>query len=329
MYKIIVSILFLICFLGFSAHSQQRSDIETLLRSGVQDVNTYLNHYIQPAAEGFAYSMGAGWANTAATHKAWGFDLKVGLSAAAVPGHMESFTFDPAAYSNLRVRGESGHTDLPTVFGNPSSGKTMEIYEQGFVVGTVDALPGAGLPVNYVPAPIIQAGLGLPTGTDLKLRYLPSTTIEGTRVGILGGGIQHDLKQHIPGLRALPFRMSGLVAFNSLKADYALDQIENGRGELSVNTWTYQFLLSKKLSIFTLYGSAGYISGTSDFDLLGTYYPSAELPPVIDPISLSYAVGGAMGNVGVRIDLGPIFINTDYTFQEFNIITAGLGVSIR
>jgi len=323
------SILFTTLMLtGFSTIAQQRSDIERLLQAGVQDVNTYLGHYMRPAAEGFAYSMGTGWANTAKTHKAWGFDLKVGISAAAVPGSMENFIFDPSEYSNLRVQGESGPSSLPTIFGSSSSTPRMA-FDAGLVAGNVDALPGAGLPMNYVPTPIIQGGLGLPTGTDLKLRWLPTTTVEGVSIGILGGGIQHDLKQHIPGLRALPFDMSGLVAFNSLQADYIYEEVENGRGELRVNTWTYQFLLSKKLSIFTFYGSLGYISGTADFDLLGTYYPREELSPIVDPVSLRYAVGSPMGNVGLRLDLGPIFINTDYTFQEFNVITAGIGLSIR
>ncbi|MBS9525545.1 hypothetical protein KIH41_16020 [Litoribacter ruber] len=329
MKKIIAAVAIPLSLMSFSAFSQSRSDIETLLQSGVADVNTYLNHYVQPAAEGFAYSMGAGWANTAKTHSTLGFDFKIGVSAAAVPSRMESFLFDPSQYNNLRVSGETGPTELPTLFGSESPGRTLDIYEDGFVAAQVDALPGAGMPVNYVPAPVLQAGLGLPFGTDIKLRFLPNTRIEGVEVGILGGGIQHDIKQHIPGLRELPFHLSGLVAFNSLKAGYALEEITDGRGELQVNTWTYQLLLSKKLSVFTFYGSAGYISGTSDFDLLGTYNVSNFTNPIVDPISLRYAVAGAMGNVGVRVDLGPIFLNADYTFQEFNILTAGLGFSIR
>ncbi|WP_143959712.1 DUF6588 family protein [Litoribacter populi] len=329
MKKLFAAVAIPLSLLSFSAFSQSRSDIETLLQSGVADVNTYLNHYVQPAAQGFAYSMGAGWASTAKTHKAWGFDLNIGISAAAVPSRMENFIFDPSQYNNLRVSGETGTTELPTLFGTENPGKTLEIYENGMVAGQVSALPGAGLPMNYVPAPVLQAGLGLPFGTDVKVRFLPNTRIEGVEVGILGGGIQHDIKQHIPGLRKLPFHMSALVAFNSLTAGYALEEITAGRGELHVNTWTYQLLLSKKLSVFTFYGSAGYISGTSDFDLLGTYNVSNFTDPIVDPISLRYAVAGAMGNLGMRIDLGPIFLNADYTFQEFNILTAGLGFSIR
>lgn len=321
-----------LCLLGiqFSSMAQDDFDIEKILEAGQKDLNTYMNQYAEPAAKGFMYSMGTGWAHTAQPHKTLGFDIKFGISAAAVPSGYETFTFSPADYTNIRVRGETGDTELPTLFG-PASNATLEIYEDDMLIGEVEAPPGVDIPYNYVPAPSIQVAFGLPAGTEIIGRFIPKVQIDDAKISQWGLGIKHDIKQHIPVISELPFSFSALAAYNSLKASYHIDRDAGQHSEMDFSAWTFQALVSKKLSLFTFYGSVGYNTGESNFGVLGDYEVQSPggTETITDPVDLNYSIQGALASLGARIKLGPIFIFGDYTFQEFNTINAGLGVSIR
>ncbi len=321
-------LIFAVQFVGIA---QNDFDVERILEAGQEDLNTYLNQYAEPAAKGFMYSMGTGWAHTAEPHKTLGFDIKFGLSAAAVPSSFETFTFSPSDYNNLRVQGETGDTELPTLFGPANTDATLEILSDEQVIGEVNVPPGIDIPYKYVPAPSIQAALGLPAGTEIIGRFIPKVRIEDAEISQWGLGIKHDIKQHIPVVSELPFSLSVLAAYNSLKASYYIDQDVGQYSEMDLSTWTFQALVSKKLSVLTFYGSVGYNTGESNFGLLGDYIVDTPQgnETITDPVDLTYSNQGVLGSLGARIKLGPIFIFGDYTIQEFNTINAGLGVSIR
>ncbi len=177
----------------------------------------------------------------------------------------------------------------------------------------------------------MQASLGLPAGFEITGRFIPKLEIDDTEVSQWGVGLKHNLKQYIPGIKALPFHFSAMAAYNQLEAAYHIDRDMGQYGTLDVQTWTFQGILSKQFSVLTLYGAAGYSTGESDFKILGDYNVNtpAGTETFEDPVSLQYENKGAMATLGARIKLGPIFINGDYTFQEFNTINVGLGVSIR
>lgn len=60
---------------GSSAFGQGNVNIEQILNAGKEDLNTYMGYYVEPAAKGFIYSMGSGWAQTAKTHGVLGFEI--------------------------------------------------------------------------------------------------------------------------------------------------------------------------------------------------------------------------------------------------------------
>ena len=314
---------------GSSAFGQGNVNIEQILNAGKEDLNTYMGYYVEPAAKGFIYSMGSGWAQTAKTHGVLGFDLKFAVSGAAVPSHYETFTFNPAEYEKIRVKGANGPTQLPTLYGNPDATGALEIYEEGTLLAEADIPPGIDIPVKYVPAPLIQGAVGLPAGFEIIGRFIPKITIEDTEVSQWGIGIKHDFKQYFEGINIIPVDFSILAAYNALDAKYYIDEVQGQVATMNVSTWTVQGLVSKKLSILTVYGAVGYNSGTSDYNMLGTYEISGTSQEFVDPVRLAYTAKGAMGTVGARLKFGPVFLNGDYTFQEFNTVNVGLGVSIR
>ncbi|WP_186757665.1 DUF6588 family protein [Echinicola salinicaeni] len=329
MKKILHFCLFGLILMSSKAFGQGDVDVEQILRAGAKDLNTYMGYYVEPAAKGFIYSMGSGWAQTAKPHSTLGFDIKFGLGAASVPSKHESFTFDPNEYDKLRLINANGPTELPTLFGATETNSSLGIYEDGELIAEVEVPPGIDIPVKYVPAPTIQAALGLPAGFELVGRFIPELKIDDAKVSQWGLGIKHDIKQHIPGLKLLPFDLSALAAYNHLKSSYIIDETENQHGKMNVESWTFQGIISKKLSIITFYGAFGYNTGKSAYSVLGDYYVEGVSEPLTDPVDLKYEIAGAMGTLGLRFKFGPIFLNGDYTFQEYNTINVGLGVSIR
>jgi hypothetical protein len=331
MKKIVCFYVTLLLGWQISAQGQNKNDIERILKAGTADLNTYMSGYMEPAAKGFAYSMGAGWIQTAETHATFGFHIKASVSAAHVPTSYSTFHFNPADYNHLRVKGAIGNTALPTLFGPSASNTILEVYDKNLIVADVTAPPGAGLPLDYVPVPSIQAGLGLPAGTEFMIKVVPQTKLGDAKISQIGYGLKHDIKQYIPIIKNLPFHFSGLIGYNSLDISYYFDQGTEQYARLQAKGWTFQALASKKLAFLTVYGTLGYNSGISDFDLMGTYQiedsPKSEYINI--PVSLSYEAVGPLASLGARIKLGPIFINGDYTFQEFNTITVGLGASIH
>jgi hypothetical protein len=221
-----------------------------------------------------------------------------------------------------------------------------------FKVGSFQ-MPGGiteDLPVSAVPAPMIQVGVGLPTSTDVKLRYVPTLDYgDGVEAGLFGVGLQHDITQYLGPIDKLPLSVSILAAFTNLNATYAINDdsisdnvsINNGEAEFTMNAWTIQALGSLDFKIVTLYGGFGYNQGSSEINIKGDYNLSYDVEDsngnvvssvtetISNPVNLDFDTSGVRTTLGARLNLGPIKIFGDYTFQKFNTLSAGLAVSIR
>ena len=84
-----------------------------------------------------------------------------------------------------------------------------------------------GLDWRYVPAPMVQAGVGLFKGTDVLGRYLPNIKTSGSEFGLWGIGGKHDIKQWIPGVKKLPvLQLSLMYGYTKLHTNvgYRLNQ---------------------------------------------------------------------------------------------------------
>ncbi|MGW8122113.1 DUF6588 family protein [Roseivirga echinicomitans] len=311
-------------------------DFDKFLEAGLTDANKLLQSYMEPAFQGIGYGINAGWYNTARPHRTLGFDLNVTVNAAIVPSSAEFFTFNNADYTNVKLsNGSTAQT--PTLFG-PNLGADdlpeLTFLENGKETIRISAPTGLGLeeelPVNAVPSPMIQLGVGLIKGTDLKIRYTPDMSFgdeEEASVKLFGIGVMHDIKQYIPVVNKLPFDLSLFAGFTNLKTSFAIDTDLNQFAELETKGTVVQALVSKKLLMFTVYGGLGYAKSTTTFGLKGVY--TTETNSYTDPIDLSYDNSGIKANVGLRVRL--LFLNVfgEYSFQEYNTATVGIGFSFR
>ncbi|MBV6644366.1 MAG: hypothetical protein KI790_02895 [Cyclobacteriaceae bacterium] len=334
-----LSIMFFVASV-FAANAQL--DFDNFLEAGVDDANKLFQGYLEPAFTGFGYGINNGWYNTGKPHKILGFDITTNFNLANVPSEAEFFTFNNSDYTNVQVSNGTS-ADLPTLFGPNLDAD--DIPELVFNQGTVDevrvtAPTGAGIdeadwnPVgNVVPSAMVQIGIGLIKNTELKLRIVPEQTFgdPGSEVSFKmnGFGIMHDIKQWIPGMKLLPFDLSGFFGYSKITTTFQLDEDRpDQKAEMEISGVTVQGIISKKLALLTVFAGVGFNSTSSSFAMLGNYDNiSSSLPD--DPINLEFDSSGMRANIGARLKLLILTLHAEYALQKYNTLTVGLGLSIR
>jgi hypothetical protein len=146
-------------------------------------------------------------------------------------------------------------------------------------------------------------------------------------LGLWGVGIKHNIKQHIPGLKVLPFSMSIFAGYTKFNSKIDLEQSQNQVANFDVKSTTIQLLVSKKLAVLTVYGGFGYDITNGSLNLTGSY--NTGTGTVQDPVDFSTKHNSARFTGGLRLKLGPITLHGDYTLAKYSAITAGFGISVR
>ena len=343
----------ILAFLMLTAQVSKAQELESILLAA-DDASRLTENYIRPVMNGLMYNMNNGWYTTAKTHKKFGFDLTISLNASFVPTEAEIFDFIPSDYQFASL--PNGETTLPTVMSSNDAETTVDIrvpYENDSFKVTSFEMPGGiteDLPINAVPAPMVQLGIGLPTKTDLKIRYVPQLNFDDSvEADLIGIGIQHDLMQYFGPLDKLPLSVSVLAAFTKMNVSYAIEDddssdniaITDGSAEFKMNTWTVQALGSLDFKIITLYAGLGYNNGKSTVKINGDYDLTYDVEDengnpvgtvsesITDPVSLNFNATGMRSTLGARLNLGFFKIFGDYTIQEYNTISAGIALSFR
>ena len=350
--RILIKLLLFAATLLFliNQNANAQDEFDALLEGGAKDTEKYLNSYIEPVFKGVGIGLTNGWYNTAKPHKLLGFDITVTANLAMVPDKDLVFRFANSDFERIRLESGAQSADLPTVLG-PKTNENIELVvvdENDLPTGTtlsIEALSGLDLEEevghNFVPVPMAHFGIGLPKNTELKLRWAPKINPDDFEGSIFGFGIMHDIKQWIPGLQDSQFNLSGFIGYTKIDASYNLTDSDFNKGtddqisEYSVSALTIQGLISKdliakKLFEFTVYGALGFNNSSSELELLGTYELDESDNVLVDPIGLSFSNSGVRATAGFRMKLlAFLTIHTDYTLQEYNTLTAGVGINIR
>ena len=335
-------ILFLFGLLsGFSMISQE--NLEDLLASGIADAQRFAKGYITPGTEAMIFNTANGWIQSAEVKGPLKFEISINGNATFIKDENRTFTLNTSDYNNLKFRDGSISKEVATAFGenNPDIIVYSEVQNGPLTEEVEFVLPQglASVNVNILPTAFLQGRIGLFKATEIKVRYFPKIEQEDVKVGVFGLGIQHEFTQWLPAEKVFPLAISGLVAYNNLNANYDFtdDEIiegENQQFDLKQNAWLFQLQASTKLPVINFYGGIGYISGTSDFDVLGTYRVKAGIPLLEttsefrDPFSVKNKVSGVRGTIGANLKLGFFGIHADYNFAKFNNASVGLHFGI-
>lgn len=325
-----------------SVNAQLFDGIENILLTSTEDARILAEGYTAPIGKTLTYALNSGWATSAKTHKKLGFGLTIGGAAPFVPDVDQVFT--PTGLTSLSVPsgslstvfGEGGDQELNFSFSESGLGNEIE-YEGklSFPGGLKDELP-----LGTVPAPIVQASVGVVFDTDLLVRFIPTMEMQGSTFSLTGFGLKHNIMQYFGPLDKLPLNVSVLAAISKASFEYDLSDSTfggnstNRKMTFEADTFTIQALASIDLPIISAFAGLGYNAGDSQFNVSGDYsidYGITGIGPRIlkDPISIASDASGVMGIVGARLNLLFLKIFANYTIQEYNTLTAGISFNFR
>ena len=339
------NLIFSILSLSFSVTSvnaQLFDGIENILLTSTEDARILAEGYTAPIGKTLTYALNSGWATSAKTHKKLGFGLTIGGAAPFVPDVDQVFT--PTGLTSLSVPSGS----LSTVFGEGGDQELNFSFSESVLGNEIEyegklSFPGGlkdELPLGTVPAPIVQASVGVVFDTDLLVRFIPTMEMQGSTFSLTGFGLKHNIMQYFGPLDKLPLNVSLLAAISKASFEYDLSDSTfggnstNRKMTFEADTFTIQALASIDLPIISAFAGLGYNAGDSQFNVSGDYsidYGITGIGPRIlkDPISIASDASGVMGIVGARLNLLFLKIFANYTIQEYNTLTAGISFNFR
>lgn len=320
-----------------AASAQDENDLVYFLVAGPEDASKLVQAYLNPAIEGLSYGFNGGWYNSAKTHKPLGLDIGIGVHGVFIPSSYNYF--DPGKLNLQTVTRftSTANNGLAPTLSGPEDETTYFVSNGG---GSFPGPKGVdfkeNLKVNGVAAPTAQITIGIYKNTDLKLRFLPEVSSHKTSVRSFGVGVMHDIKQHIPGIRILPFDLSLLVAYTHIEGTTLLENTfakpsdDQRRQDMSydMDGWLYQALISKKIAIVTFFGGVGYTAARTNANVRGSYV-IPEVGTFKNPVSLDFKNNSLRLAAGMRFNFGPIYLSGEYSLQEYSMVSIGLGVSVR
>jgi formylmethanofuran dehydrogenase subunit D len=334
-------LLILVVFISTPFFAQE--NLEDLLAAGIEDAKRFTTGYITPATEAMIYNTANGWVQTAKVKDPLKFEISIIANATFVSDENKSFNLNTADYNNLHFRDGSTVKDVATAFGenNPDIVVYAEVQNGAFTEEIEFVLPQglASVNVNVVPSAFLQARLGLFKGAEIKARYFPKIDQEDVKVGLIGAGFQYEFTKLLPADNVFPVAISGVVGYTNLTANYDFTDTdivegENQQFDFIQNSWVFQLQASTNLPVINFYGGLGYVTGTSDFDVLGTYRVRGGIPlfettnEFTDPYSISTKVTGVRGTIGAKLQLGFFGLHADYNIAEYSNISAGVHFGI-
>ncbi|MBL7845707.1 MAG: hypothetical protein KF846_11980 [Cyclobacteriaceae bacterium] len=323
-----------------SSQANAQEELINFFEAGKEDGSKLVTAYINPFVSGFSYALNGGWFHTAKPHKLGGFDINIAITPTFIPSSEDYFKPNELGLTRTRlVTPTDGRA--PTVIG-PKVGTTYELDADGN--GTyelsIDGPKGLDLreELRIAPAgsPMIQIGIGLVKSTDLMIRFTPRIDLGNGDFKMLGFGVRHDIKQHIPGIKMLPFDLSLMAGYTNIEINVdmsgAFPSNTTAPQEMTVkfNAFLLEALISKKLAFATFFGGIGYNGINTNADIKGNYVfsqgVSAELN---DPYSGSFKNNSMRLDAGLRLNLLAFYIYGNYSIQKYNALTVGLGFTFR
>jgi len=174
------------CLAGHPARVSAQDVSESL--SSLNEDNGKL--YIGPLSTGLAAALNSGFYHTADVHEVLGFDIGFRVMGSFVPGDLD--TFQPVLRDTVTVEGRTFYDPYgpagssgasPTVAGEGDGivltpqgefRDSLLAYGQNPADWNVRFPQGFDIPI--APYAAIQGALGIPLGTELVLRFIPSFT---------------------------------------------------------------------------------------------------------------------------------------------------------
>lgn len=279
----------------------------------VSEINPMVDNYFKPISRALATGMGAGWTHTANVHKKLGFDLTFSGTIVMIPSSASSFNTGNIGMSNKYsfTQGSLNTSDGDVVLSPTIRGKNIDAPTIHRSVANssqelaFESIQGPGL--RFGMAIGLQAGVGLPFGTEVMVRYVPDfsnlvntglstiTNIEMDNMMMWGVGIKHDIKQWIPVISKVPFlEISGMLTYSKFSTGFSGDDLrfdparfgvtndeitnppaastwDNQKFSIDMSSFTGSLLVGASIPVFQPFIGVGFNRAKFEGGLKGNY----------------------------------------------------------
>jgi len=321
---------------------------------GINDGIKLFVPYITPYVNAFGTDLNGGWFNSASPHKLGGFDITFTTSVSKIPAVNQSFDLADHAFEHITVVGSN--TIAPTIAGSSNDGPDLEYRVNGIAIASFSAPGGTGF--SFLPSPMLQAGVGLPFGTEIVGRFMPNVTIPSTKAkfGLWGIGLKHSILQHFKVLEHLPMDVSLFFGYTKLSSTagisiqplnydnltYTPEDFKNQEVTTATKGINLSLIASTKLPVINVYGALGYSKSSTEAIVVGLI-PIPAYDPLLDPLNPVVRdvdvqtipkieiknLSGLRTTIGARLKLAVVTIHADYTYAKYSVYTVGVGFSFR
>lgn len=349
MKKLYLSVVAL-CLIFSSLRVKAQDGIGELFKSGPSDATKLVQAYAEPFFKGFGTGLNGGWTNTAKTKSLFHFEIRVSASGVFIPQSDQSYDITQIGLSSQIRPHVAGQTQAPT-FGGNTTAPSIDVYSTGGTKLATFQLPSGASSV--VPAPQIQATLGLVHNTDVTVRYMPTINIGDKygKVDMFGFGFKHDIIQDFGTAgKLIPFDLA--VTFGYTKLNYTFPLTVNpDAGTTPANAsqstdFSNQHvdghfsginiaaIVSKKLLFFTPFASVGYSSAQTNVGMLGNYPftngtngVNATYTTYTNPISIDEtSISSMRADIGFQLDFVVIKLYASYSAAKYSSVNGGLAL---
>ncbi len=351
MLKKFTQVALLLLAVSFSNTALAQDEVSGLIKSSPDDIAKLTYAYLKPLFKGLGTGLNSGWNYSGHSKNLGRFELRVGISGALIPSGDKTFDVATLGLSN-NIRPIGSNTIAPTVAGNGNTGPKMGIYYSGRQVSEFNLPEGADLPI--IPAPQLQASVGLPKGIELTLRAIPSIKLgsDAGSIGMFGvGGKVELIPLFAPKVvekvakKVSPVDLALAIGYTQLNYELPLEVTSpdgsptdpNQKIQAKFSGINAEVIVSKKLAFFTPFASVGYQTAKTNVDLKGNYrlisgvngLGQPTYTTFKDPVSIDKKdIGGLRGNIGFQLNLAFFRIFAAYSIAEYNSFNAGIGFGI-
>lgn len=332
-------IILLLSFIPFFSFSQ--INLGPVLSAGLEDAQLFSSNYLNPGFDAVAFNLSNGWYSSAKAKGLGSFEVAIIGNVSFVSGNQQSFELNTNDYNFLEFADGSTVKQVANILGENDPGITGLVNfmddsgnQQSISFALPQGLSRNGL--NFVPSAMLQANVGLIFGTEAIIRALPELNTSDSRARFYGFGLKNEITGWIPGADLLPISIAAIGNYSNFIGRFSLDETplvtgEGQRIDTRLDTWAFDLVVSTKLPVINFFVGGGYVMANSRYTLQGEYEitsgPNAG-QIIVDPIRGTSSINGFRGTVGTRLSLGVFKLFADYSIQEFNTVSVGMGFGI-
>ena len=314
----IITCVGLLFFVTNTTQAQGLGDLDQLFSANAADVETLTKAYLNPLATGFSTAINSGWVTKAKPTKKLGFSVQLRAGFTSIPSSAQTFDVNNLDLTgNYRIEGNTSYT----INGDEKSGQQLFPIVDGVESPTPITMP-KGTGFNGVPAPMLQANVGLIKDTELTARYIPVTNIgDFGDLSLTGIGIKHGLNQWLPGGKLLPIDISIMAAYTTLSLNADINS--NQSVETTTDGFVLNALVGKTLPFLSAYGGIGFQTGSFALDIEQGGLLSESISYTQDSDAAIHAMAG------FQLKIAILRIYVEATMAEYATVNAGIGIGLR